>query len=176
MDYRTAVMRRRAVVLAGLLLVYLSSTAATCGNKKPQILVANTGLAVSQAIGRIQVSVKQLTDGGVIPPQAALTSQQKLLQINTALQPLPDILRAIDAATNPGDKAANVEQAIRLLTNVGGELSVAIAGVPATQLTEPLIGLVRAAATTVTTTMLEIAKLRPANAPPAPAAPGVGGL
>lgn len=147
-----------------LVFVLLASQLAGCGvtmAKAPE-LVAKAGLGVSQSIGEISGTVKQLNQAAGLPSAVALRIQEGLLAANTKLAPLPDILRAIDAAQTaaktPG--ATDVDKAIGILTAVSGDIATLLAGVPVNDTTKALIDLVRAAQTTTTTVLVEIAKLK----------------
>jgi hypothetical protein len=151
--------RRRALPLL-VVAAAIASTAASCP-KTPAVLVGQSGLAVAQSIGQLQSAVKQLTDQKALPPPVALAVQEKLLELNGHVAKLPELLRTIDTLTQASQNAAGpIDQAVAILTVVSQDLSVTIAGVPLAPTTEVLIKLIRAAQQTVTTTLLEVAKLR----------------
>lgn len=148
------------LILAVMLLPF--SYACTAGGKRAPILVAQTGLGVAKTIGAISDAGKALQQASVLPAATALKLQENLLTINTALAPLPDALRAIDNAQKAGSSAgSDVERALAILQVVGGDLTTLLAGVPVNHLTDALIGLVRAAQTTVQTVLIEVARLKP---------------
>lgn len=129
--------------------------------KRAPVLVAQTGVALADSVGAISKATEQLEKASVLPAAAALSVQEGLLKANTSLKPLPDILRTIDAAQKAGDSAStDVEKAIAILKVVAPDISVLLAGVPITEGTKALIELVRAAQGTVTTVLLEVARLR----------------
>lgn len=148
---------------APLVLVLLATQLAGCGltAQKAPVLVAKAGLGVAQSIGAISDTVKQLNQAAGLPAAAALKIQEGLLTVNTKLAPLPGILRAIDAAQTAGTgPGTNVDKAIGILEAVSGDVATLLAGVPVNETTKALIDLVRAAQTTTTTVLVEIAKLK----------------
>lgn len=151
----------RRFLVSFLVALTFSGCAVTTATHKPAVLVGQSGLAITQSIGAIQTSVKQLTDANVIPPNVALGIQTQLLAINTKLAPLPDLLRAIDALEAAGNsEGTSVEQALAILKVVGQDLSIVVSGVPAAAAASSMIDLVRAAQATIQTTMIEVAKLK----------------
>lgn len=148
-----------------LLIIPTCVLALACGSTiaRVPIIVGQAGVAVTDSLGRISDATAQLQKAGTLPTASALRVQETLLQINTALQPLPDLLRVIDAAQQAGQIAApgDVERAIAILQAVAPRISTLLAGVPATDTTKQLITFVSAAQQSVTTVLLEIAKLRP---------------
>lgn len=149
-------------VLGVALLVAPLSVA--CSNHKAPVLVAQTGIAVSQSIGNISNAAAQLEKAGALPTAAALHVQDSLLKANTALKPLPDLLRTIDAAQKAGDAVeGDVDKAIAILQVVSPEIATVLAGVPVAETTRAFVDLVRAAQTAVTTATIELAKLKGGN-------------
>ncbi len=135
-----------------------------CSNNRAPVLVAQTGVAVSQSIGNISSAAAQLEKAGTLPTAAALNVQQTLLKANTALKPLPDILRTIDAAQKAGDSVeGDVDKAIAILQVVSPEIATVLAGVPVAETTRAFVDLVRAAQQAVTTATIELAKLKGGN-------------
>lgn len=135
--------------------------APACGGKRIPVVVGQTGLAVVQSIGQLQSTTKQLTDSGVLPAPVALTIQTKLLALNDKARPLPDILRQIDALEKAGSSSAvPVEQAIAILTLLSSDVSLVVQGVPISDTAKALLDAVQATQKTVTTTLIEVAKLK----------------
>jgi len=154
---------RAAVSFAALLVAALLSTAASCPTK-PVTLIGESGLAVAVAIGHVQGAVRQLTDAGAIPPATALAIQSQLLRVNSRLEFLPNALRAADALLTAGSSADEpLDQAVAILRLVSRDLSIVVAGVPISMVTQPLLDLTVAAQETVVTTLVAVAKLRGAR-------------
>lgn len=140
---------------------FLAAVPGCAGVRRAPVLVAQSGLATANIIGELQTVTRKLTDAKVVTPQVAIVIQENLLRANDQLKPLPDILRTIDRLIAAGDSAAGpIDQAIAILTVVGQDLSVTIAGVPVGETAAPLIALIRQAQQTIQTTLIEIAKLR----------------
>lgn len=146
--------------LVSLSLVLALSSGA-CAGKRIPILVGNSAVAVADVIGQLNVVGKQLTDASVIAPTVNLHFQQTLLAANNKMKPLPDILRTVDrlqkASQPTGSETA---QAIAILTVVGQDISVVIAGVPVSDSTKVLIELIRSAQQTVQTVLIEVGKIQ----------------
>jgi len=137
-----------------------STGCSSAGNKAP-VLVGQAGLGVAQAIGQISQTTIKLQQASVLPAATALRMQEALLALNTALKPLPDILRTIDAAQQAGNvDASSVDKAVAILTAVSGDLAVLLAGVPVSETTTALIDLVRAGQTTIATVLVQIGQLK----------------
>jgi hypothetical protein len=146
------------IIVLALLIPAINCTSAT---QRAPILVAQTGLAVARSIGELSAAVKQLQQASILPAAAALRLQETLLAINTKLEPLPGILRTIDAAQTAGDAAqTDVDRAIAVLQVVSADISTVLVGVPVAETTKVLIDLVRTAQTTVSTVLVEIARLK----------------
>ena len=145
-----------------LILAATLSTGASCpGGARAPILVAQSGVALTASIGQISEAASALTKANVLPAASALQLQERLLTLNTALKPLPDLLRTIDAAQKAGQSpAGDVERALAILQVVSPQISVLLAGVPIAASTQQIITLVRTAQQTITTVLLEVAKLR----------------
>lgn len=161
---KSARQTRAAVLLLGASLTLGSA----CGDvlRRAPIMVAHASLAAGQTIGQLQRTVKQLTKtadnpNGVIPPAAALSAQTTLLRINADLEPVPPLLRAIDAAQKAGAVDPNqVIQAITILQRVSGDLSIVVAGVPITDATAQVLELVKTGQTTITTLLVELGRVQ----------------
>lgn len=155
--------RAAVLLLAASLLL-----APACGDvlRRAPVMVAHASLAAGQTIGQLQRTVKQLTrtadnQNGVIPPAAALSAQTTLLRINADLEPVPALLRAIDAAQKVGTVDPNqVIQAITILQRVSGDLSIVVAGVPLTDATAQVLALVKTGQTTITTLLVELGRVQ----------------
>lgn len=136
---------------------------ACAGNRAPQ-LVGESGLAVAQSIGQVQATVKQLTDAKVLPPEVALRAQDILIIANDRVKQLPALLRTIDKLQQAdASPATQVDQAIAILTIVGQDISVVVAGVPVGEATAKLIDLIRASQLVVSSTLAQVAKLKEAR-------------
>jgi len=152
-------------VKACLIAIFLSSalvvTPACSATHQAPILVGQTALAVASSIERLSITGRQLQEAAILTPAAALGFQRALLAVNTQLQPLPDLLRTIDALQQAGaSTTSQVDRAIAILSVAGQNISVVIAGVPLSETTEVLIGLVRTAQKTVTDVLIEVAKIK----------------
>lgn len=147
--------------LTSLFIALTVISAPACAGKKIAVVVGQAGLSVTQGIGQLQVTTKQLTDSGVIPAPVALKVQEKLLALNDKAKPLPDILRRIDALSKAGSVDGTlVDQAISVLTVLATDMSVVIQGVPVSDAAKALLDVVVATQKTIATTLIEIAKLK----------------
>jgi hypothetical protein len=122
--------RTRARVALALV---LSLTSAACTHK-PLVLVAQAGQTLAGSIRQAQVATKQLTEGAVLTPRQALPVQRALVRANDRLKPLPDLLIAIDKATQQGQPdAARIAAALDILRAVGVDIDEVVAGLPVGQ-------------------------------------------
>lgn len=138
----------------------LLSGCASAGTRAP-ILVGQSGVAITQIIGQLSDAGAALQKAGTLPTAAALHFQEALLSVNTKLKPVPDALRAIDAAQKAGTATTGpVDQVLAILQAVAPELATLLAGVPIDATTKALIDLVRTAQTTVQTVLVEVARLK----------------
>lgn len=130
------------------------------GNRVP-IIVGNSAVAVADIIGQLSAAGKKLTDASVLPPASNLNLQQTLLSINNRMKPLPDLLRTVDRLQQAGDSTqSETDQAIAILTVIGQDISVVVAGVPVSDVTKVLIDLVRSAQQTVQMVLVEVGKIK----------------
>lgn len=142
------------------LTLLLVGSVACAGHRAP-LLVADASNATADTIQQLSTAGAQLVDAKVLPPNVALSFQGKLKAVNDQLRPLPDILRTIDRLQVAGDPTASeTDRAIAILTVVGQDISVVVAGVPLSETTSKLIDLIRASQKTVQTTLIEVAKLK----------------
>lgn len=142
--------------------VFALALATACGPKKPEIIVGQTGLAVAKTIGQLQTATQQLTaPAGPIPVLVSLGIQEKLLALNGKVSALPELVRTMDRLVKAGQSATDpADRAIAILKVAGQDLSVVFAGVPLGPTTQTLIDLIRASQQTITTTLLEVAKIK----------------
>jgi hypothetical protein len=146
------------------------TTLSACGGgmKRAPVLVGQTTLATGQTIGQIQRAIKSLTRSdtnpkGVISPENALIAQEALLKLNTQLEPVPALLRAIDVAQQTGNvDQSQVLQAIDMLQKVSADLSIVVAGIPLSDATKQIMTLVQTGQTTVTTLLVQLGKIQAA--------------
>lgn len=104
---------------------------AGCANRKPLVLVAQSGQTAATSIGTAARGITSLQQGGVLTPRQALDLQRKLDRANDTLKPLPDLLIAIDAATQAGQTdAQRIDAALAILRAVGVEVDAVIGGLP----------------------------------------------
>jgi hypothetical protein len=156
---------RRNLLLPVLLAVSLAGSVG-CGVKRAPILVANVGVGVAQSIEQVRDVTSKLEAAKVLPTAAALRLTEGLQAVNNELRPLPDLLRAIDAAQVAGvAEVGNVNKAVAILQSVSVSISSLLAGVPVEATTKALIDLVRAAQKITATVLTEVARLLP---PPPP--------
>lgn len=119
---------RLSSVLALILALVI---APACTRNKPIQLVAQTGQGLSGAIVQAQKSTKALTDGKVLTATQARVVQVALGEAADAMVPLPDLLIAIDNATQAGQTdAQRINAALDILRAVGIRLDGAVAGLP----------------------------------------------
>lgn len=155
-------MKSLSLLLSVLLLV--GSIGCTPGQARAPILIGQSGLALAQSIEQIRQATASLEAAKVLPTAAALRVTETLLVINNQLRPLPDLLRAIDAAQKAGQPTQNdLDRALAIVQAIGPTLSTVVAGLPVEPTTAALIELVRTAQTSVQTLLVEIARLKGAT-------------
>lgn len=146
------------------LVLCLAFTATSCANKRAPILVGQSAVAIASSIEQLTNAGKQLQEASVMPTAVALNYQRALLAVNDKLKPLPDILRTIDNLETAGSSSASeVDRAIAILTVVGQDISVVVAGVPVSEATTTLINLVRTAQKTVQDVLIQVAQIKGAE-------------
>lgn len=152
--------KRTAIVAA--MLIAACATATGCSARRAPTLVAEAGLAVARSIGQVSDATTALQKASVLSPAQALRVQETLLAANERLKPLPGILRAIDAAQQSGGRSAqaDIDLALAILRAVGVDLTTALAGVPVGETTRALLALVEAAQASVSTVLVEVARLK----------------
>lgn len=150
-----------SMLLPFLLVAGLASTPA-CAGKNAPTLIGQTSVALAQSIGQLQLTTKQLTDAGTIPPTIARDVQRQLLVANGGIQKAIPILEALDHAIQAGQGAdpVLVDQVVAVLQSVSTDLSTVVAGVPLAETTKTFITLVRAAQSAVTTVLVEVARFK----------------
>lgn len=146
------------------LLVFLLLVNA-CAGKTAPVVVAQATLGLTQSIGQMQDAVKSLNTTGIISNTAALNAQEQLLKVNGYAAKVVPILKALDAAQARGEKVSltNVELAITLLTEISKELALVMSGIPSQQATQ-LATIVQSTQQLITTTLVEVARLKAALA------------
>lgn len=144
-----------------IIVAFIALFSFACAGKTIPVIIGQVGLGVAQAIGQIQTTTKNLTDTGTLPPAVALTIQQKLLDMNDQMRPLPDLIRLLDQLQKAGKTdAVAADKAIAILQVLGSDLATLVVGVPVSETARSLLNAVVAAQQTVQTTMIEIAKMR----------------
>lgn len=143
-----------------------------CGGK-PVILVAQTGQTLAGAIGQAQHATASLMEGGVLTPAQARAVQVTLLRANDKLKALPDILLAVDAATQAGQSdAARIDAALAILKAVGLDLDSVVAGLPVGETAGQVLKAVTEARKLVAEITAALAKTRASLTLPAAALAG----
>lgn len=152
--------RKTLGVLVPFLLA-LGLTVSACGAKTAPVVIGEAGLTTAQAIGQIQTGVIQLEQAKVLTPQIALATQERLLDINERLRPLPGILRAIKVAQSQNQSANPlIAQALSIAQAVSSQLNLMVGDIPVSAATKQVLSLIAAIQQSVTTTAAEIAQLR----------------
>jgi hypothetical protein len=84
-----------------------------CAKKPPAVVVGQAGVIAVESIYEIHKAVIALN----LPKEKEIPIQEALLKANGALAPLPDLVRAIDAATKAGENAStDVDRALAYLS------------------------------------------------------------
>jgi hypothetical protein len=133
-----------------------------CAAKSAPVLVAQASLGMAQTIEQLQTGAIELQQAGVIDARTALKVQTRLLTVNGMVEKVVPYLKAADRMTQSGVQMTQAELDA-LITQVYlalAELGLVSADVGGTSETAQYITLVRAAQTTLTTTMIELARLR----------------
>lgn len=150
----------RSRVLGALLacLVCLSG----CASKSAPVVVAQTSLGLTQAIGAVQAGAISLHQAGVIDTPTALKMQERLLAINAKVGEIVPVLKTLDRLQQAGVKptAGEVDQVLTQVFLIAQDLAGIAGDVPGGDQTRQFLELLRASQQTVTTTMIEIARLR----------------
>lgn len=153
-------MRHYCAITAIAAAIALASGCASAGQRTP-VLVGQSGVALAQTIGRLSEAGAALEKAGSLPPAAALHFQEALLTINNNLKPVPNALRAIDAAQKAGTGVGSqVDQVLAVLQAIAPELSSLLAGVPIDATTKALIELVRTSQAAIQSVLVEVARLK----------------
>lgn len=146
-----------------------------CGGK-PVILVAQAGQTLAGSIGQAQRATTSLMNAGVITPAQARAVHVTLLQANDKLKPLPDLLLAIDAATQAGQSdAGRIAAALQILQAVGVDLDSVVAGLPVGQTAGQVLQAVTEARKLIAQITAALAKRHAAVIGPLVAAPAAAG-
>lgn len=138
-------------------------TLSACATHRAPVLVAQSADALVGSIGAISAAIDQIQQSSpmLLPPAVNLRIQGQLLAMNTRLKPVPDLLRAIDHAQQAG---ASVEEPVlkvlAILQSLTVDLAALLPGVPVGPATDSAVKLVQAAQQTVTTVLIEVARLR----------------
>jgi hypothetical protein len=150
-------MRKRIASFVLIAMAAYAAMGASCDGNRVVTLTGQTGLAVAQSVDEVRKATTALVDQKALTPEQGIAVLERLKAVNAALEPLPGILRLIDV-NNPD--LSLVDKALVILENVSQDMSVVIAGVPISGSAQQLVDLIRAAQKTITTTLVEIAKLK----------------
>jgi len=133
-----------------------------CAGKSAPVVVAQTSLGIAQTIGAVQTGATSLHQAGVIDAKTALRIQERLLAINTKVGEIVPYLKAFDRLSQAGVKPApaEVDAVLTQIFLIAQELSLIGADVPGGEGSKAFLELLRTSQQTVTTTMIEIARLR----------------
>lgn len=145
-----------------LLVIAAQMSAWGCAAKSAPVVVAQASLGMAQSIEALQVAAIDLHKQGVITTEQALRVQTRLLSVNSQVEKIVPYLKAADRLTQ-GGVAMPQGELDALLTQVYlalEELGSIYADVPASSEAKAFLALVRQAQTTMTTTMIEVARLR----------------
>lgn len=134
-----------------------------CAGKSAPVVVAQTSLGLAQAVGAVQQGAITLHTQGVIDTPTALRMQERLLVINGKIGEIVPVLKTLDRLQQAGVKptAGEVDQVLTQVFLIAQELSVLAADVPGgSDQAKAFLELLRVSQQTVTTTLIEIARLR----------------
>lgn len=152
-------LKRRKVTLGiVMLLAAYTSMGASCDRRTVGTVAGQSGLAVIQSVGEVRKLTDALVAQKILTPEQGIAVLEKLRPVvEDVTNKLPPLLRVIDAG-NPDQ--GTVDSAIAILETASENLSVVIGGVPMNETTRRLVDLIRATQKTVTTALLEVAKVR----------------
>ena len=150
----------RLVLLAIALVTWVCL--AGCAARSAPVVVAQATLGVAQTIGQLQDAATQLHAAGLIDTRQALRVQERLLVINGKVADVVPYLRAIDRLQQSGvtPTKGEVDGVLTQIFLVLQELSLVGIDVPTSSQTKAFLDLIRTSQQTVTTTLIEIARLR----------------
>lgn len=145
-----------------VLLVLVLPTMSACAAKSAPVLVAKASLGIAQTIGQIQTAAIDLHKAEVIDTRTAIRVQDRLLSINRQIEKVVPYLEAIERLQKSGVKPTRSELD-SLITQVYltlQELTLVGADMPLAEETRAFLALIRTAQQTMTTTMIELARVR----------------
>lgn len=153
----------RKFMLPALVLV-LSLSASGCGEttRRAPLLVADAATASTKGVLAIGQAISGLEKAQNIATPLALGIQRQLLSANTRLEGIVPILVTIQKAQEAGQVPAlsDIERALNVLQAVSPDLSTLLVGVPVSEATKVLIGVVQNAQKLINTVMVEVATLK----------------
>lgn len=147
--------------IAGLLALAFLLNIGCAGNAAP-VVVAQATLGLAETVGQLQESMVKLHQAGVVDARSALKVQQKLLVVNKQIEKIIPYLEAVDRLQKSGVKptAREIDKLISDVFSILQELNVVNGEVPVADATKPFLDLYRSLQTTLTTTMIELGRLR----------------
>ena len=147
---------KRIVVLFALLLL------PACALKSTPVFVAQSTLGIAQTVGELQESAITLQKAGVIDARTALKVQDKLQAVNKRVEQIIPYLEFIDRLQRSGVKptATELDAMITQVFLLLQEFNLIAVEVPVADATSTFLDAFRAFQTTLTTTMIELARVR----------------
>lgn len=147
-------------VLALLLALSLGLTG--CAGKTAPVVVAQSALGIGQSVEALQVAAIDLHKTGTLTTPQAIAVQTRLLRVNAQLATIIPYLKAVDRLSQSGVvmTQAELDALIAQVYLALNELGLLSADVPGSEETKAFLSLVRTAQTTMTTTMIELARVR----------------
>lgn len=147
--------------IACLLAIAILLNVGCAGNAAP-VVVAQATLGLAETVGQLQESMVKLHQAGVVDARSALKVQQKLLTVNKQIERIVPYLEAIDRLqkSNVKPSAGEIDKLISDVFSILQDLNVVNGEVPVSESTKPFLDLYRSLQTTLTTTMIELGRLR----------------
>lgn len=112
-------MKFKSIALALVALV----TFGCAGNRKPDVVIAQTGTTILAAVTELQKGITQMTDAKLLPVPTAQKLTGYLETVYSKSGSLSDALKAYHAATTPLDKQSKAALIQALLTQLNGPLA-----------------------------------------------------
>lgn len=154
--------KRSGLPQVGVLLVAALLLSPACAAKSAPVLVAQASLGIAQTIGSLQTAAITLHKAGLVDARAALRVQERLLRVNGQVAEIVPYLKAVDRVQVSGVRPtrADVDALIGQVLSAMQELALVGVDVPGGEETRAFLELVRAAQGVLTTTLIELARIR----------------
>lgn len=145
-----------------MLLLALMPLLGGCAARSTPILVAQSTLGIAKTIGQMQESMITLQQTGVVDTRAALKVQEKLLAVNKRVEQIIPYLEFVDRLQKRGVEptAAEMDGVITQVFLLMQDFNLIAVEVPVADVTKPFLDLFKSFQTTLTSTMIELARVR----------------